>query len=358
MLLTASLGWLGAGLSMALPWPQVWRSVTQGRTSGLSSTACWQGAAMPAGWITYGLLTHQAVQVVTNVVTGLAGLAVLVMVLITQREQRTVRVLRVSAAGAAGILVAAAGSALAAALPGVGAARAAVALGSVLAVGGIMSAIPQPLSLLRDRTQDLSGLSRLRWRLGAGACACWCAFGLGTGQPPVWLSASVGLAGSLTVCWVLRSADRAAQPRERRVVTGGLLVARGVAALPRPSGGEALAPATPAPRAIAPVIRPARAFSHVVRPAYASALEHHPAFATAQAFPAAPASVPAFAPTAALTSTSGVAVAARRSPPGGRPARAGAGPTPLRPAHPSPARGIARVPRVTVTVRLGARAGE
>ena len=72
----ALLGWLGAALSMSLPWPQVWRSCVQRRTSGSPPRAAGMGAAMPAGWISYGLLTGEAVQVVTNTVTGRRGLAV------------------------------------------------------------------------------------------------------------------------------------------------------------------------------------------------------------------------------------------------------------------------------------------
>ena len=63
--------------------------------------------------------------------------------------------------------------------------------------------MPQPLALLRDKTQDLAGLSPLRWRLAAAACACWCTYGVTTAQTAVWLSAGVGLIGALVVCTVL-----------------------------------------------------------------------------------------------------------------------------------------------------------
>ncbi|MEU8615271.1 PQ-loop domain-containing transporter, partial [Actinoplanes sp. NPDC048791] len=125
----ALLGWFGAALSITLPWPQVWRSVARGRTKGLSATACWQSTAMPVGWITYGLLTGETVQVVTNTVTGVAGLAVLVTVLLKQSELRTGRKLLVSAAGAAGVLTAAAGSVIAGRLTDIGGPRAAAFLG-------------------------------------------------------------------------------------------------------------------------------------------------------------------------------------------------------------------------------------
>jgi uncharacterized protein with PQ loop repeat len=201
---TAFLGWLGAALSIALPWPQVWRSVAKGHTNGLCAIACWQGAAMPVGWITYGLLTGETVQVVTNTVTGLAGLSILVTVLVKRGELRTGRRLLTGAAGAAGVLCAAAGCAVAAAVANLDGAPTFLAL--VLAAATTLSAVPQPLSLLRDRTQDLAGLSPLRWRLTAAACACWCAYGLTTGQLAVALSASVGLTAALIVCWVLVTA--------------------------------------------------------------------------------------------------------------------------------------------------------
>jgi len=210
MHLIALLGWLGAALSIVLPLPQVWRSVARGRTKGLSATACWQSAVTPAGWITYGLLTGETVQVVTNTVTGLAGLAVLVAALTRQRELRTGRTLLVSTACAAVVLLATAGSAAAGLLTGIGGARAAAFLGATLAISAILGSIPQPLSLLRDRRQNLEGLSPLRWWLAAIACGLWGTYGLATGQPAVWLSAVVGLGSSFIVCWVL-FADRRAR---------------------------------------------------------------------------------------------------------------------------------------------------
>ena len=202
-MLASALGCLGAALSMSLSWPQVWRSCVRRRTTGLSATACWLGVAMPIGWITYGLLIGDRLQVLTNSVTGGTGVAVLVALLLARMDLRSGRKLLVTAAGAAGVLAAAGLSAAAAALPGLDAREAAGALGAVLAVTSVLSAIPQPVSLLRDRAQDLSGLSPLRWRLAAGACASWLSYGVVTGQPAVWLSASVGLVSALIICVVL-----------------------------------------------------------------------------------------------------------------------------------------------------------
>jgi uncharacterized protein with PQ loop repeat len=181
-MLASALGCLGAAFSMSLPWPQVWRSCVHRRTTGLSATACWLGVALPIGWITYGLLIDDPLQVITNSVTGGAGAAILAAVLLSRVDLRTGRTLLVTAAGAAGVLAVAAVSAAAAALPGYDGRQVAGALGAALAVTSILSVVPQPLALLRDRTQDLSGLSPLRWRLGAAACASWLGYGVVTGQ--------------------------------------------------------------------------------------------------------------------------------------------------------------------------------
>ncbi|MFI7599962.1 SemiSWEET transporter [Actinoplanes sp. NPDC049681] len=267
------LGWLGAALSMALPWPQVWRSCAQGRTGGLSPTACWMGAAMPVGWITYGLLTGETVQVVTNTVTGIAGLSVLAVVLVKQGELRSGRRLLVSAAGAAGVLTAAVGSAAVAVATDAAGTHVATFLGTVLAVAASLSAVPQPLSLLRDRNQDLAGLSPLRWRLAAGACACWTTYGLSTAQPAVWLSAAVGLASALIVCWFLLPANRAAEAPSMRELAPAVRPARGTTRLVRPAG-SAFGPLVDGGGVAGPVLRPPSA--RVVRPASAVARSARP----------------------------------------------------------------------------------
>lgn len=196
-------GILGAALSMSIAWPQVYRSCVRGRTSGLSATACMLGVAMPIGWVTYGLLIGDPFQIVTNVVASSTGLAILVALLATQPRLRAGRALLTSAGLAGAVLLTIAGVAALAALPQVTGPAAAGLLGTVLASVSFLSAIPQPLSLLRDRTQDLSGLSPLRWRLAAAASASWLVYGLGTGQPAVWASALVGVTSALVVNGVL-----------------------------------------------------------------------------------------------------------------------------------------------------------
>jgi uncharacterized protein with PQ loop repeat len=227
-----ALGLLAAALSMSLPWPQVWRSCAQRRTTGLSATAVWLGVAMPIGWITYGLLIGDRLQVMTNTVTGGAGLAVLAAVLLTRIDLRSRRTLLTTAGAAAVVAGTAALSALAAALPGISGKQAAPALGVVLALAATLSAIPQPLALLRDRAQDLSGLSPLRWRLGVAACSCWMLYGLSLGEVAVWASALVGLTSAAIVCTVIAARRPAGTvvmtPRWRDSVTTRTLAMTGV----------------------------------------------------------------------------------------------------------------------------------
>jgi uncharacterized protein with PQ loop repeat len=229
---TATLGCLGATLSMSLPWPQVWRSCALGRIIGLSPSATFLGVAMPAGWITYGLLIGDRLQILANTVTGVAGLAVLIALLVARADLRSGRGLAISAAAAATVGGAAGFSGLAAALPQISGGRMAPLLGAVLAVAATLSAVPQPLALLRDRAQDLTGLSVLRWRLGVAACACWSLYGLRTGHAAVCASALAGLAGAAVVCAVVaaRRPDPAANatPGWRDAVTTPTIVMAGV----------------------------------------------------------------------------------------------------------------------------------
>jgi uncharacterized protein with PQ loop repeat len=341
----ALLGWFGAALSIALPWPQVWRSVACGRTKGLSATACWQGTAMPVGWITYGLLTGETVQVVTNTVTGVAGLAVLVTVLLKESELRTGRKLLVSAAGAAGVLTAAAGSAAAGRLTDVGGTRAAAFLGAVLACTAILGAIPQPLSLLRDRNQDLAGLSPLRWWLAAAACGSWCTYGLATGQLAVWLSALVGLASALIVCWVLLTdrRSRAAVPAVAVPATAAVAVRTTRSTVRVVRVAHAAVTATASVGHAASLVASATAAdlhsSRVLASLTAGASRPHRA--AASSVRPARAAVSALCPTRAA----GPGAAARVV----RPASAAARPVygTARVTRPRPARGVATVPRTS-----------
>lgn len=213
----AVLGFLAVTLSIAVIWPQVWRSCRHGRTLGLSPTTCWVAVAVNLCWLTFGLLVGDAAQIVTNATVGAGNTAVLVALLITQPHLRSKRMLLRTATGFAVLAAFAVGSLVAVLVVGVAPAAVAATLGSVAALTGAAAALPQPLSILLNRTQDLSGLSPTRWRLGAGSCASWASYGWLIDQPAVWLSAGVGLCCALVMCALLRS-RRAEEPVGARIL--------------------------------------------------------------------------------------------------------------------------------------------
>ena len=212
-----ALGLLAASLSISLIWPQVWLCCRHRRTSGLSPTATFLSVALNFSWSVFGLLTRDPAQWVTNAVVGLGNTAVLVALLVTQPDVRARRVLARSASAAAGLLAFAAGGIASVTLLGTAPATVTGALGAVTSVVAAATACVQPLSLLRDRTQDLSGLSRTRWWLSAGATSAWTGYGWLQDRPAVWASAAVGLGCALVVSALLL-AGPVAQPAGRPVL--------------------------------------------------------------------------------------------------------------------------------------------
>ncbi|MFD2093881.1 SemiSWEET transporter [Blastococcus deserti] len=216
----AALGYLAAALSIALTWPQVWRSCRHGRTLGLSPTGSWLGVALNLCWLTFGVLTGDPAQILTNVVVGVGNTAILAALLVSQPRLRSREALLRTATGAAGLAALAAGSVVAVVVVGADPAVVAAALGSVISLVGAAAALPQPLSLLLNRSQDLSGLSPTRWHLGVGANASWTGYGWLTSNPAVWLSAGVGLCGALVVCAILRTVATGNRRSAVRPATG------------------------------------------------------------------------------------------------------------------------------------------
>ncbi|TQN41967.1 uncharacterized protein with PQ loop repeat [Blastococcus colisei] len=211
----AALGFFAATLSIAVIWPQVWRSCRHGRTRGLSPTSAWLGVALNLCWLTFGVLIGEPAQIVTHAVVGAGNTAVLAALLNARPHLRSRRMLLRTAAGAVGLGASAAGSALAVVVLGADPAAVAIMLGAVSSIVGAVAALPQPVSLLRDRSQDMSGLSPARWRLGAGSCASWTSYGWLIDQPAVWGSAGFGLGCALVMCALLRT-RRTAQPAATR----------------------------------------------------------------------------------------------------------------------------------------------
>jgi uncharacterized protein with PQ loop repeat len=232
-----ALGFLAASLSISLIWPQVWLCCRRRRTGGLSPTASFLSVALNLSWLTFGVLTGDAAQSVANAVVGLGNTAVLTALLITQPHLRARRVLARTASAGAGLAACAAVGIGSVALLGTAPAAVAAALGAVASVAGAASACVQPVSLLRDRAQDLSGLSRTRWWLSVGASSSWTGYGLLQDRPEVWASAAVGLGCALVVSGLLL-VGRSAQPAGQSV-----LRTRDRLAGLRPAEGRALAAA-------------------------------------------------------------------------------------------------------------------
>jgi uncharacterized protein with PQ loop repeat len=207
-MLTHLLGWMAAALSVLLTWPQIRLSCVKGRTLGLSATACWLSFALNVCWFTYGVLLRDPVQVATNLVCGAGNAAILASLLAHQPSLRARRTLAATGWGAALLALSAGTAAVAAGVTGVTGAQAAVALGAVISGIGIFSCFPQVVSLLRDRTQDLSGMSPARWWLATGSSTLWTSYGFLQGQPAVWALSGFGLACNLTVCYLLTTSRR------------------------------------------------------------------------------------------------------------------------------------------------------
>ncbi|GAB2693207.1 SemiSWEET transporter [Thalassiella azotivora] len=227
--MTVLLGWLATTLSISLLWPQVWRSCLQRRTSGLSATACWLGVALSACWLLYGVLLSDTAQVATNAAALVASLAILVALLVTQPALRSPRSLLLSGGGAALLLLGAAAVLVAALLPGVDPVAVGLTFGLVISAVNTLACVPQPLALLRDPGQDLSGLSPARWVLSASANTTWLVYGVLTGQPAVWTSATTALVAALVVCGVLLVTARSRRVGAALVVPNAGLTAQDVA---------------------------------------------------------------------------------------------------------------------------------
>jgi uncharacterized protein with PQ loop repeat len=203
--MTAVLGFFAAALSIVVIWPQVWLSCRRGRTLGLSPASCWLAVALNLCWLTFGLLIDDPAQIVTNAVVGAGNTAVLAALLIARPHLRSRRTLLRTVAGPAGLVALAGGSIAEVAVLGADRAMVAAALGSVISLIGAAAALPQLLSIMFDRTQDLSGMSPARWYLGAGSCASWVSYGWLIGQPAMCLSAGFGLGCALITCVILRA---------------------------------------------------------------------------------------------------------------------------------------------------------
>ncbi len=101
---------------------------------------------------------------------------------------------------------------------GADAASVAAVLGAVAGVAGVAAAVLPPLRLLRDRAQDTSGISPARWGLAASSSLAWTAYGAGTGETVIWLSAGLDAVCALAVGALLQTRRPVVAVPRRRVL--------------------------------------------------------------------------------------------------------------------------------------------
>lgn len=195
-------GCAGAVLAIGLNAPQAWTSCKGRKVAGLSPAARWLAVVQAASWLAYGLADHVPLQVVTNAVCLSLHLSVLAALLVLDPAARTRRVLVPQAA----LTVVWLGAVVVCTLTG------AAPVGTLAAVVGAASVVPQLWRLARHRGQDSSGVSATTTALSLVASLCWAVHGLALGLPAVVLPS---LAGAVAAAWTLALLRPATAPRTR-----------------------------------------------------------------------------------------------------------------------------------------------
>lgn len=183
-------GCAGAVLAVGLNAPQAWTSCVGRKVAGLSPAGRWLSVVQSATWLAYGLVEHVPLQLLTNSVCLALHLSVLGALLALEPGARAGRVLLPQAA----LAVAWLGTVVACGLSG------AAPVGTLAAVVGAASVVPQLWLLARRRGQDCSGVSLATTVLSLVSSLCWTAHGVALALPAVALP---GLAGAAAAAWTL-----------------------------------------------------------------------------------------------------------------------------------------------------------
>lgn len=204
------LPWILMVTSTVLAFPQIWMSCIRGRTQGLDLTACLLAPTLSAAWLIFGLLTGDMLQITVNAMTLSCNAAILLALLMRRPDTRSapmlirslplpvllgVAVLAMSSLAVTGLLsFAVAGS----------------AVGMVTVAFSFVALVPQPVALLRDRTQDMSGISLGRYALTVLSNTLWTAYGLLIASPIVTASALLGVSSAVVVVYCVLTVERRA----------------------------------------------------------------------------------------------------------------------------------------------------
>lgn len=199
-------GCAGAVLAVGLNAPQAWTSCVGRRVAGLSPAARWLAVVQAATWLAYGLAERVPLQVLTNAVCLVLHLSVLVALLALDPAARGSRVLQPQAA----LTVAWLGAVVTCALTG------AVPVGTLAAVAGAASVVPQLWRLARHRDEDTSGVSVTTTALSLVSGLCWVTHGLALGLAAVVLPSLATAAAAAWTLTLLRPAAAARRAREHR----------------------------------------------------------------------------------------------------------------------------------------------
>lgn len=187
-------GCVGAVLSIGLIVPQAWTSCVGRKVAGLSPASRWLMAGQAATWLTYGFAEQVPLQVLTNAVCLVLHLSVLGALLLQDPTARSSRVALPQAALTAVWLGVVVVCALSAAVP----------VGTLAAIVGAVSVVPQLWRLARSRDEDTSGVSVTTTALSLLASLCWVTHGLALALPAVVLPAATGAAAAAWTLVLLR----------------------------------------------------------------------------------------------------------------------------------------------------------
>jgi uncharacterized protein with PQ loop repeat len=177
------IGYLGAALGTSMSVPQIVRTYRDRSLPGVSVSTWALTALASLAWFLYGIRSGALPQLPGNVLAALG--AAFVVLGVPARISRRTRALAMALV--AGVLVV-----LTVELSAIGIEWVAFTI-------GLVSALPQTISSLRDDEGSDAGVSVQSWLLCAGGHASWLTYGLIMHNVPVTLVTALGLTTALIV---------------------------------------------------------------------------------------------------------------------------------------------------------------
>lgn len=191
------VGLLAAGIGMIISVPQVIRLARSQNADGVSLSSAVLGMLVSATWLSYGVALLDPTQLLANT-PGLAGAAA-VAVLVIRRTGAAPTPIVAATAGWAAV------------------AGAAYLLGGPMALGMAATALatvrqtPQVIRVFA--AGPITALSPASYLLGLVSATLWTTYGIGIGQPPVYICALSGVVVSaLVLIRCLRAPATAPRP--------------------------------------------------------------------------------------------------------------------------------------------------